>query len=411
MMRIVVLLSLILLLLACSRSEPLADPGSAAAEVADGEFERGRHRGRLLRDGEFALEVTIFEANTPPHFRLYAYWNDQPLPPDSVSAIIELSRLDGQVDQHRFAPTGDFLAGSDTVDEPHSFDVSVVTEHAGRRHVWTFPSYEGRTVIPQEIAGEAGIVVASAGPETIRTTLPLTGVVALDSTRHAELGARFPGIVRAVRVLEGEYVRRGQTLAIIEGNDSLREYPLTAPFDGVVLSRRASVGDRAGEATLIELADLSSLWVELRAVGSDADRIAVGQRVTLAAATGGHVAETRIDALLPIARLGQSVIARARLQNPDGQWRPGVFVTAEVEIAAREVELAVRESGVQRFRDFTVVFAQVGDTYEVRMLELGQRDGHHAEVLSGLKPGTRYVVEQSYLIRADIEKSGASHDH
>ncbi len=71
----------------------------------------------------------------------------------------------------------------------------------------------------------------------------------------------------------------------------------------------------------------------------------------------------------------------------------------------------MKESGLQRFRDFTVVFAQVGDSYEVRMLELGARDGENVEVLGGLKPGTRYVAEQSYLIKADIEKSGASHDH
>ena len=71
----------------------------------------------------------------------------------------------------------------------------------------------------------------------------------------------------------------------------------------------------------------------------------------------------------------------------------------------------MKESGLQRFRDFTVVFAQVGETYEVRMLELGARDGEYAEVLGGLKPGTRYVAEQSFLIKADVEKSAASHDH
>ena len=45
------------------------------------------------------------------------------------------------------------------------------------------------------------------------------------------------------------------------------------------------------------------------------------------------------------------------------------------------------------------------------MLELGDRDGEYAEVLGGLKTGSRYVTEQSFLIRQDIEKSGASHDH
>lgn len=86
-------------------------------------------------------------------------------------------------------------------------------------------------------------------------------------------------------------------------------------------------------------------------------------------------------------------------------------VSAEVTIASREVPLAVKESGLQRFRDFTVVFAQVGETYEVRMLELGARDGEFVEVLEGLKPNTPYVSEQSFLIKADVDKSGASHDH
>ena len=73
--------------------------------------------------------------------------------------------------------------------------------------------------------------------------------------------------------------------------------------------------------------------------------------------------------------------------------------------------LAVRESGLQAFRDFTVVYARVDDTYEVRMLDLGRSDGEYIEVLGGLEPGTTYVTENSYLVKADIEKSGASHDH
>jgi cobalt-zinc-cadmium efflux system membrane fusion protein len=68
-------------------------------------------------------------------------------------------------------------------------------------------------------------------------------------------------------------------------------------------------------------------------------------------------------------------------------------------------------AALQRFREFDVVFAQFGETYEVRMLTLGRRDADSVEVLEGLTPGTSYVTENSYLIKADIEKSGASHDH
>ena len=71
----------------------------------------------------------------------------------------------------------------------------------------------------------------------------------------------------------------------------------------------------------------------------------------------------------------------------------------------------MRTKALQPFRDFTVVYAKVGDTYEVRMLDLGRRTEEWTEVLGGIEPGATYVVDGAFLIRADIDKSGASHDH
>lgn len=381
------------------------EPSSAA------EFERGPHRGRLLRDGDFALELTIFETNVPPQFRLYAYQGDKLLSPEQVTASVELSRLDGEVNRFTFKPENDYLTGSGTVTEPHSFDVRVNAEHAGKSHDWQFASYEGRTTIPEAIASEAGVKVENAGPAVIRDTARLVGNVALDANRRAEIKARFPGIVRQVAVQVGDRVKRGQTLVVVEANESMRSYSLTAPFDGLVLTRSTNVGDVAESNTLIEIADLSKVWVELHAIGASASRLRAGQPVRIKAATSDEVIETTIDTLLPLTNRSQSVVARASIPNPDGQWRPGMAVSADVTLAEHRVPLAVKESGLQRFRDFSVVFTQVGDTYEVRMLELGASDGEYVEVLGGLKPGTTYVAEQSFLIKADIDKSGASHDH
>jgi cobalt-zinc-cadmium efflux system membrane fusion protein len=394
----------------CGRKTAPAAGDEHGHAAAPAEFERGPHRGRLLRDGDFALEITIFETNVPPQFRLYAYRDGKPLPPSEVVPTIELTRLDGEVNRFTFKPEHDYLTGSGTVTEPHSFDVKVTAQYAGKSHAWSYDSYEGRTSIPAAVAKEAGVVIETAGPGLIRDQVRLMGNVALAENRHAQVRARFPGIVRSVAAQPGQRVRRGQTLAVVEGNESMRSYAVTAPFDGVVLARMTSPGDVAGDQALVEIADLSTVWVELRAIGSDAERLGPGQRAWIRSATGTLQAEVEIEALLPVAS-GQSVLARASLPNPDGRWRPGMAVSAEVTVAAREVPLAVKEAGLQRFRDFTVVFAQVGDTYEVRMLELGARDGEFVEVLEGLKPGTKYVSEQSYLIRADIEKSGASHDH
>lgn len=406
------LVLLIPLLAACGRqAAPAPEAGEHGAAAPAAEFERGPHRGRMLRDGDFALEVTIFETNVPPQFRLYAYQNDKPLKPGEVIPTIELKRLDGEVNRFSFTPENDYLTGSGTVIEPHSFDVKVTAQHAGKNHAWTYASYEGRTTIPAAAAQDAGVKVEPAGPAVIRETVQLMGTIALDANRHAVVKARFPGIVRSVSVQQGQHVRRGQTLVTVEGNESMRSYAVTAPFDGVVLARNTNTGDVAGDNALVELADLSDVWVELRAIGSDAEKLASGQAVRIRSATGDTSVESTLQTLLPVAATGQSVIARVSVPNAEGKWRPGMTVAADVTVASRDVPLAVKESGLQRFRDFTVVFAQVGETYEVRMLELGERDGDYAEVLGGLKPGTRYVAEQSYLIRADIEKSGASHDH
>jgi cobalt-zinc-cadmium efflux system membrane fusion protein len=99
------------------------------------------------------------------------------------------------------------------------------------------------------------------------------------------------------------------------------------------------------------------------------------------------------------------------LPNEKGELTIGSFVRAQIEVATIDVPLAVKRVGLQGFRDFTVVYAKVGEQYEVRMLELGREGGEWVEVLGGLNPGTEYVTENSYILKADIEKSGASHDH
>ena len=92
-------------------------------------------------------------------------------------------------------------------------------------------------------------------------------------------------------------------------------------------------------------------------------------------------------------------------------FAPGTFVSASIEIGQFEVPMAVKRVGLQPFRDFTVVYTKIGNTYEVRMLDLGREDDEWVEVLGGLEPGSTYVTNNSYVLKADVEKDGASHDH
>ena len=86
---------------------------------------------------------------------------------------------------------------------------------------------------------------------------------------------------------------------------------------------------------------------------------------------------------------------------------PGAFAVEESSAA----KLAVPEEAIQAFRDWQVVFVRYGDWFEARPLELGRTDGGWVEVLSGLKPGERYAATNSYAIKAEIGKLGATHDH
>ena len=400
------------LLLACALAACDATPPTTTAEHAEAaEAERGPNGGRLLTDGDFTLELAIFEAGVPPEFHAWATAGGEPIEPRDVELTVELGRLGGEVDRIDFAPQGDYLRGNAVVREPHSFDVTVVARHAGREHRFEYESYEGRTTIAADVARDAGIGTAVAGPGTIGDELVLYGAIAPDATRVRAVHARFPGLIRSVTRNVGDAVRAGDALATIESNESLQTYTVTAPIGGTVTARHAAPGEQTDADALFEIADFTSVWAELDVFSRDRARLATGLPVVVTTDTGAEATGT-IAYLAPVGnRASQSVTARVVLDNSDGRWTPGQFVEGRVTIGTTPVELAVPLSALQRFRDFDVVFAQVGETYEVRMLELGRRDTRFVEVLEGLSPGTVYVTENSYLIKADIEKAGASHDH
>ena len=388
--------------------------GEAAHEHEHAEADepqKGPHRGRLLTDGDIGVEVAIFEAGVPPEFHVYVTRAGQPVDPAQVKMQIELTRLGGKVDRFIFAPQKNYLRGDGVVVEPHSFDVKVTAHIDGKPHVWTYASYEGRTTIAQDMAAAAGIKTAVAAPGRLQETLALYGTIQPNAERVRHVVARFPGPIRSVNKQVGDAVRAGETLATVESNDSLQNYAVVAPIAGVITQRHANAGEVASSEPLFVIADYSSLWAELTFFAKDRARIHVGQRVKIAA-EGGLVSEGRIEHIAAAAGAGQqTLIARVVVPNADGRWVAGLFVNAAVTVDEIDVPLLVANSALQSFRDFPVVFAQVGETYEVRMLELGRSNGEMTEVLGGLDAGTVYVTENSYLVKADIEKSGASHDH
>jgi cobalt-zinc-cadmium efflux system membrane fusion protein len=378
---------------------------------AEPEPEKGPHRGRLLRDGDFTLELSIFETGVPPEFRVWVTEQDQPVKPNDVDLTVKLIRLGDRVDTIGFKPQDDFLHGDTVIYEPHSFVVSIESVYNGKTHDWQYENFEGRTRIDAGVAEAFGLETQIAGPVVLQETVTLYGRIMTNTERVREVSARFDGVIQSVTPSLGDTVRKGQPLAKIESNESLKSYTIKAPISGVITQRDANPGEQTGGRQLFTITDTSSVWVDLSVFPADRARVIAGAPVTINAATGGLSVESVINRVNVQAEANQSVTARVVLDNPDGRFLPGTYVTAEVTVGTHPVPLAVKRTGLQTFRDFTVVYAQIGNEYEVRMLELGRQDREWIEVLGGLDPGTRYVSENSYLVKADIEKSGAAHDH
>lgn len=283
-------------------------------------------------------------------------------------------------------------------------------EHADDEHEEGPPA----TTIPADVAKASGIKVAAVGAGVIADEHEVQGLLTPVEGRVAQVMARFPGPIRALRANVGDRVRAGQALAVIESNLSLSNYTVPAPISGVVLERSASVGAVAGEGmSLFQVADLSQLWVDLHVFGADAQHIGVGSSVLVARMSDGVETRTTLERILPgTATASQSTVARASIENTDGLWRPGSAVRARVTVDTREAAIVVPLTALQSDEGGDdVVYVREGERYLQREVTLGSRDARHVEVLNGLRAGEQVVVEQSFLIKADIGKAAAAHEH
>jgi cobalt-zinc-cadmium efflux system membrane fusion protein len=382
--------------------------GEAVAEAA-----KGPHGGRLLSDGDFATEVTIFERGVPPEFRVFFYAKNKPIDPATVKLTIELHRFGGRVDKIGFSKREDYLLGDKEIVEPHSFDVKVIAEHGGKTSRWEYDSYEGRTTMTLEAVNSSGIIIETAGPAKIKTTIKVNGRVLPNEDHMTHVIPRYPGIAKKIHKRLGDAVAKDEVVAVVESNESLQPYEVKSSIAGTVIGKDVRQGEFVKEGEVIySVADLSTVWVDLNVHRKDFDKLKVGEAVTIFAGEGQTNATGTVSYISPFgAEDTQTMLARVELPNPKGHWRPGLFVTGEIIVEEAEVPLAIKTSALQTFRDWDVVFMQDGGMFEIAILELGRRDAEWVEVLSGLNPNQKYAAENSFIIKADILKSGASHDH
>lgn len=411
----VIIFALALVLSGCGdQSGSPSGHNHAHDDHSDAGPERGQHGGRLLSKDNFLLELSIFETGVEPHFRAYASLDGNPIPSNQVDLRVELRRInglpEGRVDPHEFSPEGVYLRGHSVVEEPHSFSARVRATHEGKTYEWNFDSPEDQVEISERVAKNNGIVVGQAVAGTIRETIVLIGRAEPNAGRVREVRARYPGTVQSVAVEAGDKVTADQTLARIESDDSLQTYAITAPIGGTVIKRTANPGEFSGTGPLFEVIDLKTLWANLAAFPSDRAKLQVGQVVDVVSADGTAKTRSKIS-LISSSVINPTSTVRVVIDNADSRWTPGQFLNAEVTLNEQPAAITVPVAALQSMRGIAVVFLVDGDRYQAQPVTTGRRDSERVEILSGLTVGARIVTHNSFLIKADIEKSGAAHEH
>ena len=253
-----------------------------------------------------------------------------------------------------------------------------------------------------------------AGPGHIDVRVRAPGEVRLNRERMLIVRPRFAGVVTDMRKRLGDSVERGEVLAVIQSNASLTEYEITAPMAGQIVARTGMVGGAVdNESVLYTLADLSSVWVDFAIYPQHVGVVQRGQRVTIAAATRPElVAEGEVAYVGPLLEQETRVSqGRIVLANPDGRWQPGLYVTVDAVVDHADVAVSVPEAAIVRSKFGPAVFLADGATFEIQPVTPGRSDGVMTEIVAGLVAGDSLVVENAYLLKAELGRGEASHDH
>ncbi|SFP59125.1 membrane fusion protein, cobalt-zinc-cadmium efflux system [Nitrosomonas cryotolerans] len=194
---------------------------------------------------------------------------------------------------------------------------------------------------------------------------------------------------------------------------NLTRFEIRAPISGLVITKEIARGEVLKEdKEIFTLADVSTMYAALTVYPKDLNVIKIGQTAIIKAVASDVKGEGVVSYISAfIDEQTRTAQARITLDNKERQWRAGMFINIALIAEEIEVPVAVSMDALQTLHDWTVVFGRYGEYFEARPLELGRSDGEQVEVLEGLSAGEKYAGGNSFAIKAELGKSGATHDH
>lgn len=190
---------------------------------------------------------------------------------------------------------------------------------------------------------------------------------------------------------------------------------LRSPVAGEVTSVTVTPGEYVPpERELFQVADPRTVWAELMIPARDIQRVQVGQTMTLSVQGSDHPHTGRIRFLSPAVDPATGAAkAIATIDNRDGDLRVGQNVSARVATPGDDGARVpvVPRSAIQEIEGRSVVFVRTGRGFVVRPVTIGMGSDGAVPVLSGLRVGESVATVNAFVLKAELGKAEAEHDH
>ncbi len=294
-------------------------------------------------------------------------------------------------------------------------------EHAGHNHgpesaCGGHGEEAGDLEVSPEMAARIGLKVKAAQGGVVARSVVFPAEILLNRDQTAAVSPRYSSVIRQVFVDVGDEVKKGDVLASLENRNSMAVYTVSAPLNGVVVAKDASVGESASEErVLFEVADLSSVWADINIFPKYQHLIKKGMAVDFVA-HDGHTAQGVIKCVSPlVSHETRTFTARCVLKGASEDFTPGAFVRAQIITESADVPVRIERNAVQTVAGSTVVFISDEHGFESRDVVVGMADGHFVEIKRGLVAGESYVSAGSFSLKAQMVTKGmdphAGHGH
>lgn len=197
-----------------------------------------------------------------------------------------------------------------------------------------------------------------------------------------------------------------------EKDTDYSRYEIKAPFAGAVIEKHITLGEVVSpDTSCFVLADLSNVWIDVTVYPQDVAHIAIGRPIEVTAA-GLRAQRGEVTYVSPKIEEGtRTGMARVVLPNPDHRWRPGMFVRADLVVSDEDAAIVVPNAAIQTIENQTVVFVEEHDEFKRRPVLVGRNAGSRSEIVKGLDAGERYAASGTFILKAELGKAEAEHEH